>query len=331
MPANLPLLARSPLDSIEERELDLLLLVAIHGSSAFRNALIEKITGETPAEFISAWRGVFNQHGETDVLLLVRMPDGDRLAIMIEHKIDAGFQDRQADRYRTRGRLGVAEGNWDRYLTCLCAPKAYAEPDIISASWDRIVFLEDVEQTLAATGDPFAPFLCAAMRHAVEKNKTGSFEPNPLTTEFWRQYAELCRQEYPDIMMSPLRPRQSTNDPWPRFAVGRLPSGVKLEHKPWLGRVDLTFQRYNFKQVSERLSGILPSGLTVASTPPSAAVRSPAPPLIATNPFDQQVEAVRASLKAVQRLIALWPDIRKRMGYEAPIREVVDAANAQAS
>jgi hypothetical protein len=319
------LLARSPLDSIEERDLDLLLLTALHISQDFRTALIEKFAGMKPVEFLGAWRSVFNQYGETDVLVLVRVDGGDRLALMIEDKIDAIFQEQQAERYRRRGNLGIAEGHWDRYLTCLCAPKAFAEPQVTSGDWDRVVFVEDIEQALAAIDGLSASFLRRAIRQAVEKKENGGSHENAHATEFWRRYVELCREEFPDVMMSPLRRRQTEYDPWPRFASNELPANVRLEHKAWKGHMDLTFQKRSYREVTERLSGMLPPGLTVANTSPSAAVRASTSRLVATDSFDPQIEAVRTSFKTVRRLIALWPELRERMGYEAPIHELTDA------
>ncbi len=76
-------LATQPiLDSIQERDLDLLLMIALNGSEMFRNALIRKATGETPAAFERAWRGLADHNGETDVTVVYTDADGNRAAIL---------------------------------------------------------------------------------------------------------------------------------------------------------------------------------------------------------------------------------------------------------
>ncbi len=53
--------------------------------------------------------------------------------------------------------------------------------------------------------------------------------------------------------MTPLSDVQSRNDPWPRFAAGTLPPSIRLEHKPWKGRVDMTFKGLAYDGLRARL------------------------------------------------------------------------------
>jgi hypothetical protein len=313
----------SSLDSINERDLDLVLMIALHSSPAFRAALVKRLEDVPIAGFIGARRGVYDQQGETDILLEVRTESGERLAILIEDKIDASFQPRQAERCRLRGEMGKTRGNWDRSLTCLCAPKRYAELYKAKLSrteprideWDRVLFLEDVADMLATHDEPFAAYLSSVLRQAVEKHERAGFVPNLQATAFWKRYGDLNQLEFRDLRMSPLPMVSSANDPWPRFLATMLPPDVKLEHKVWKGHVDLTFQRRGVTELAERLADVLPQDLELCLVRPSAAVRAIVPRLVATQPFDSQVEAVRASFEAVRRLAAFWPRIRQRMGY----------------
>ena len=205
----------SSLDSINERDLDLVLMIALHSSSAFRAALVKRLADVPIAGFISARRGVYDQQGETDILLEIRTESGERLAILIEDKIDASFQPRQAQRCRVRGEMGQTRDNWDRFLTCLCAPKRYALPHV--GDWDRVLLLEDVADMLATHDEPFAAFLSSALRQAVDKHERGGFVPNLQATAFWKRYADLYQLEFRDLRMSALPVVCSANDPWPRF------------------------------------------------------------------------------------------------------------------
>ena len=104
------LLSRRPIDGVTEREIDLLLLMALHCSPGFRAFLVSKTAGPGDFEFLGAWRGVYDNLGECDLLVLIRDASGQRVAIMVEDKIDASFQPGQASRYRQRGE-GAAPSN----------------------------------------------------------------------------------------------------------------------------------------------------------------------------------------------------------------------------
>jgi hypothetical protein len=69
------------------------------------------------------------------------------------------------------------------------------------------------------------------------------------------------------------------------------------------------------------LSGRLPEGFAVKSTPPSSAIRIEAPPVVATEPFDDQIDAVRGVFKAARRLLLLWPKVRPLLDFPEPITE----------
>ena len=315
------LLSRRPIDGVTEREIDLLVLMALHCSPGFRAFLVSKTAGPSDFEFLGAWRGVYDNLGECDLLVLIRDAKGRRVAIMIEDKIDASFQPSQASRYRQRGERGRALERWDRFITCLCAPKAYAEPIGHGESWDAILTYEEIETSLAAQGDAFASFVCGALRQAADKQRSGGFVVSQQASAFWVQYRRLQREEFPGLKMTALAEVQSANDPWPRFAAGMLPPRVKLEHKPWKGCVDLTFQDLKFEDLRSRLDGRLPANLEMCRTAPSSAVRATVPPLEATKPFEPQIEAAKEAFRAAEAILQLWPQIRVAAGLPSSASE----------
>jgi hypothetical protein len=315
------LLSRRPIDGVTEREIDLLLLLALHASPGFRAFLASKTAGPGDFEFLGAWRGVYDNLGECDLLVLVRDAKDRRVAIMIEDKIDASFQPGQASRYRERGERGCALERWDRFITCLCTPKAFAEPIARGEAWDTILTYEEIEASLVVQEDAFAPFVRGALRQAADKQRSGGFVVSHQASAFWAQYRRLQREEFPELKMTALAEVQSANDPWPRFAAGMLPPRVKLEHKPWKGCVDLTFQDMKFEDLWSRLEGLLPCDFEVRRTARSAAVRATVPPLNAMQPFEPQIEAVRTAFRAAEALLRLWPDIRVAAGFFPPLSE----------
>ena len=182
-------------------------------------------------------------------------------------------------------------------------------------------FFEEIEASLAAQEDTFAPFVRAALRQAAHKQRSGGFVVSHLASAFWAQYRRLQREEFPNLKLNALSEAQSENDPWPRFAAGMLPPCLKLEHKPWKGCVDLTFQEMKFEDLWSRLDGLLPRDFEVCRTAPSAAARAAVPPLNPTEPFEPQIEAARMAFRAAEALLRLWPDIRAAAGFPPSVSE----------
>jgi hypothetical protein len=107
--------------AVQERDIDLLILEELHATPAFAAWWGERI-GLNDAAFDGAWHSVSNADGETDVLLRVRVGAG-RVGVLIENKIAASEQLQQDERYHRRGVQGLAEGWFDRYVTCMVAPQ----------------------------------------------------------------------------------------------------------------------------------------------------------------------------------------------------------------
>ena len=116
------------LDPVSEREIDFALLSALYVSKAFRSFVIKGAIGsDEDHTFIRARLSDWDGGRETDVLLIVELEDGTKLAIMIEDKISAPFQPDQAGGYRERGLRGVRDDRWHNSVACLCAPEAYIQ------------------------------------------------------------------------------------------------------------------------------------------------------------------------------------------------------------
>jgi hypothetical protein len=316
MPVPFPASRSPPLVSINERDLDFMLLTAIHGSAAFRAALVKKLSGMVIAEFVGARRAVYGQEGETDLLVEIRTESGERVAIAIQVKIDSSFQPKQSERCRLRGEKGKALGQWDRFVTCLCAPRRYASLYVRIGDWDHVLFLEDAAEDLAIHDEPFASFLGAAMRQTAEEYERDGHAAGLKATAFWMRYADLCRQEFPDLAMSRMPPVSSSNDLRPRFLATILPAEVRLEHKAWNGFVDLAFQNRDMRELVQKLGDLLPHGMNISSVRRSAILRTAAPRLDAVDPFELQIAAVRAGLETARRLAEFWPIVHGRMGYD---------------
>ena len=292
-------LSRSPLDTINEREMDLLFLNELHSNRDFNEAFLKHTLKVANSDFVGAWRGVFNSFGETDLLVIASSASGQRTAILVEDKIDAGFQPNQAQRYRSRGMAGVSV-SWEAYTTCLFAPAGYIEGHATHEDWDTMLAYEEVESWFDNIVRSMSLFR-AALRGAADKFDKGSFVADLRATAFWAEYEKLCRSEYPDLQMLPLKNRQSRNEPWPRFTGYHLDSKMLLEHKPSHGRIDLTFSGISVEMFNEQFDSV-PNGLKLVRAGRSAALRSQVQRVDHLQPFGEHVEAIRAALETATRV-----------------------------
>ena len=302
-------LQRHEVDSIEEREIDLLLLLEFHGSPQFRQFVLDRATGKKEGEFVGAWRGVFDtSEGETDVLLLSKATDGKRMAVLIEDKINAPFQINQARRYRARGTIGIAEGVWDEFCTCLCAPSLFLTPHQGSGEWDVLLSFETIVAWLEpkTNSDPRAKFLLRALEKAVGKFKSGGFVPDERAIDFWRSYRAICHAHYADLDMRPLGLAQSRNEPWPNFGIGQFPINVRLEHKPWKGRVDLSFSNVSSDVAASKIGHLIKPPMRLVKAGSSTAIRLSVRSLQHLESFNSQEQIVRESFDAVRTLLRFW-------------------------
>ncbi|MBP7831347.1 MAG: hypothetical protein KA248_15675 [Kiritimatiellae bacterium] len=116
-----------------ERDIDLLLLEEFIAGDGFWRWLAGVALGEDLAEarFVRARHSVDQPSGESDLELEFELGGQShrdqprRIRILFENKLDAAFQPQQAERYRQRGDAYLHNGECDRWVTVLLAPKVY--------------------------------------------------------------------------------------------------------------------------------------------------------------------------------------------------------------
>ena len=101
------------LASVAERDIDLLLMEEFHASEEFVKWFCSEIDLRdiSPAD---VWHSVSDTDGESDLLVRV-IKDGQRIGVLIENKIAAPEQDRQAERYHIRGIKWREQGKLDGF------------------------------------------------------------------------------------------------------------------------------------------------------------------------------------------------------------------------
>jgi hypothetical protein len=299
---------REVVSSLGEADIDLLLVEELHVSTEFASWFVDRVTGHelTSGEFIGAWRSVSTGLGESDVLLIFQnSPAASTVALLVENKIRAEFQDRQPERYYERGEEGKEAGWWDEFHTVLIAPQQYLDGAGL-AQFDHRLSYEVIRDWFdARSGDPRQAFKARILGRALDPRvHIWQRIPDEETTEFFQGYEKICNNQFPALGLKP-KPERSTRDHWVYFRrASGLPDKVYIIHKCDRGFVDLTFSSLSQAELQARLGGNLDPDMAVVQTGKSGSVRLVVASLKHQGPFHGQAGEVLAGLEAAERLRA---------------------------
>lgn len=154
---------------------------------------------------------------------MVRTGDWDRRDrhALIENKVDAMFQHRQAARYEERAAGYLAQGACSRALTVLVAPKSYLESGTGEHGFDRSVAYETILEWFDTAHDlgSRARYKGALLTAAISRGGIGwKLVPDERVSTFWEEYWRLASALAPELRMprppaSPAPGRQGTPPP----------------------------------------------------------------------------------------------------------------------
>ena len=114
------------LRGVTERDIDLLLLEELVAPTDFRDWFGTQAGLEIPFSLDKAARSVVTSTGESNLEVTYRCEE-HRTRLLVENKIDATFQLRQAERYSERANAYVTRGESDKVVTVVIAPQSYAD------------------------------------------------------------------------------------------------------------------------------------------------------------------------------------------------------------
>ena len=115
------------LGTIFERDIDMLLLEELHASPNFRSFLLD-LTGRETGWVFEDGKASVTRDGQRESDLEVRFsrPGGEKLLLMVETKIDAGYQPRQLEDYMKRAALYEQQDPDLQAVVLLVAPESYS-------------------------------------------------------------------------------------------------------------------------------------------------------------------------------------------------------------
>ena len=290
--------------SVQERDIDLVLIEQLHVSPAFSGWLTARLD-LAGAVVETARHSVCREHGETDVLVIVRRGQ-ERVAVMIEDKIGAPMQPDQCERYHIRGRILCDEGAVDRYMTVLCAPAGYLNSVPEDQHWHARISLEEIAQDIQGAAYPgwewrHAVLTAAASRQARarEADNRANHAYDAAIAPLKRAYRDFVQSRYPQLRAS----LQEGRDREYYLRAPGLPSGIRFKHAFFRGEVSLIFEKAWAPLAEGQLQGKLPEGAWAVQHGSELHVRMPVETMDPQLRFEEQEEIAAKALDQVLNMM----------------------------
>jgi hypothetical protein len=299
------------LRTVDERDIDFILLEEFHSDSKFVNWFVTNVgTSLPPFEFKGAWHSISDPKlGESDIVLLISSGTNDT-AILIENKIDAPAQPEQSRRYKDRGLSGKVAANWKEFFTCIVAPKKYLDTHREAESYDAKVSYELIRDWLLSHTPSTArrDFRVKILDSAIEQNRRGRTRHNDeRVAEFFRAFWDLAHREFSELEMT-RSSDAAANNTWIEFRPPHWRDHYKqtyFYYKMGSGIIDIGFEglQKDLARLRTENEDLLTDGVQlVARGKTTAALTAVAPKMDATFPFAGQIDKARDALKTALKL-----------------------------
>lgn len=293
---------------VVERDIDFILVEELAAPDGFLAWFLARIGLPADYELTSVAHSATTSTGETDIELTLASGD-TKVMVLVENKIDANLQPRQAERYRDRASRHVKEGQCSVCITVIVAPKAYFAGEAIDLGFDRVITYEDLLGWFEDAESLSTRRLLKTALLSRAVNRGGSawkLVPDETATEFWRRYWELCRTIAPELRMARPDAKPATSA-FIFFRPSGLPKSAQLVHKLPYGNVDIQLAGMagELQKLGQQYGPLFEPGMTLEAANKSAAIRITVPPVEMRAPFAESESAVREGIWAA-KLLNVW-------------------------
>ena len=289
-----------PVESIQERDVDLILLEELYTDEIFCKWFIKELSLPEIFKIEGTWRSITDFGlGETDILFSYFSKD-KKIYVLIENKIDASFQDNQFKRYEIRGKKYIQKQACDIAYSILVAPHLYCENQ---NEFEHFISYETIAKRLNFTGSKRNLFKSKLLQIASDKLRRGYQPVNSTPVQkFWHSYWEFIQKKYPlFIMKKPgIVPK---NSDWPMLFDNNL-KGITFYHKLAHGNTDATFRGFG-NNLKAKIRSIMPKGAVMIEHNKSFSVRIISPKIDRMQNFNKQIEKIKEGLYNLE-LLRKW-------------------------
>jgi hypothetical protein len=286
-----------PVESIRERDVDLILLEELSTDNAFCQWFISELDLPQLTSIHGAWRSIsaFGL-GETDILFSYQSMD-KKVFVLIENKLDTSFQEKQFERYVQRKAQHLKENECDDAYVILVAPELYCENQ---NEFELYISYETIAKRLEFTGTKRNVFKSQLLNIATEKLRRGYQPVNSEPVQrFWHSYWKFKEEKFPSLFMKEpgIVPHESD---WPMLYDDRL-KNIVLYHKLSQGNTDATFKGYS-EEGEYRMKEHCPDWAQFVKHGKNFSLRVFSGKIDRTKDFNVQVDLVEKGLRNLERL-----------------------------
>jgi len=290
------------LESVTERDIDLLVLEEFYSSIEFRTWFLNKLDCDLSAKcFSGAWHSVIHPSlGESDIE--VEFITGKTIfRIFIENKIDAELQPEQAERYVKRAKEKIQSGECTKYTVVLLAPEKYVNKKV-KEQFEKIITYEELQKYFLKEKGERNNYKSKILDLAIEQARRG-YQPitDEKVTNFWQQYWHLTMAIAPELeMKEPIE--KPARAGFVEFKPAILPKGYRLVHKLPHGNVDLEISGQANKLLEIKNKINLKNAI-VTKAGKSAAIRIKTPKIDTKIDFLKQKEKIIDAILKAKKLL----------------------------
>ena len=286
-----------PIESVQERDVDLILLEELNVENTFCEWLIDELNLPKLTKNQGAWRSITDFGlGETDILFSY-LSENKKIYLLIENKLDASFQDKQFERYLKRAKNYIKNGKCDLAFVILIAPKLYCENQ---NEFENYISYEQIANQLEYLGSKRNLFKSKLLKIASEKLRRGYTPINSLPVQkFWHSYWSFKEKYFPNLRMKKPGIVPAESD-WPMLYDDEL-KGIVFYHKLTQGNIDATFKGFSF-ETEKRIKENLPKDGTFIKHKRNFSIRYYTEKCDRTKNFKTQKENVMKGLKKMDQL-----------------------------
>ena len=286
-----------PLESIQERDVDLILLEELSTDNSFCDWFVRELNLPNLTFVNGAWRSIsaFGL-GETDILFSYNSND-KKIFVLIENKIDTSFQEEQFNRYIKRADEYLTQKECDNAFAILIAPKLYCENQ---NEFENYLTYETISERLKFVGTKRNLFKSNLLQIASEKLRRGYQPVNSVPVQnFWHSYWQFKEENYPSLIMKKpgIVPH---NSDWPMLFDNDL-KNIVFYHKLAQGNTDATFRGFP-DEVQFKIKELLPEWAKFEKHNKSFSIRIFSGKIDRTKDFNEQIENVNNGLTNLERI-----------------------------
>ena len=304
------------MERVAERDVDLYIISKFMNDDKFKDLFLKRIN-KSNYNIINCIHSYKDNDGESDITIILQN-DINKIALLIEDKIDAIAMPNQRNRYNSRGNTGIRENKYNEFYVFIIAPKDYLLSNLEAKKYENQISYEEIIEYIDTTDN----YGLALLNNAIEEKKKGYIiQEDTKVTMFWQKYYDYVEKNYTQLTIKRYEGPRGANAWWSGFST--LVKNVRIDHKSNRGDIDLRFENVGdyYYEITKILQGKLDKDMSIVPTGKSMSIRIKVPIVNFNENFDDHIQEIKICLDSVVRLQNLLSKIEYKRILELGKKE----------